>query len=191
MVMREQEGIKEAVVVVREQRPGEKQLVGYAVREKGAAVNTAQLREAMARRLPEYMVPWTVVFVEEMPLSPNGKIDRKKLPPPDTTTTLTSFIAPRTEFEEAVAGIWRELLGLDRVGVEDNFYGLGGHSLLLMQLSHRIRADFGVDVGLRTLFDTPTVAQMTVVIAAELMRLANSLDVEPLLNEVNNFEQAK
>ncbi len=121
---------------------------------------TPVLRARLQERLPEYMAPSAFVMVEGLPLTPNGKVDRKALPAPEGLRAGTgrSYLAPRNAVEEVLAGIWAELLGLDRVGIHDNFFEMGGHSLLATQLVSRVRQTFHVEMPLRALFEAPTVA---------------------------------
>ncbi|HWF19405.1 MAG TPA: phosphopantetheine-binding protein, partial [Verrucomicrobiae bacterium] len=121
-----------------------------------------QLRTHLKQRLPAIMVPSAFVVLDAMPLTPNGKVDRRALPDANVTREepAESFIAPRTSVEEALAGIWREILGLDSVGVEDDFFKLGGHSLLATQLVSRLREVFKIELPLRSLFEAPTIAKL-------------------------------
>jgi acyl carrier protein len=122
--------------------------------------SVSELRSALKERLPEYMIPSSFVFLSELPLTPNGKVDRKALPAPDETRPelASGYVAPRTPLEEALCGIWAEVLRVKRVGVEDNFFELGGHSLLATQLMSRVRETVKVDLMLRSMFEQPTVA---------------------------------
>ena len=147
-------GVREAVVVAREEE-GEKQLVGYVVREGEVGDVTKELKEHLRRKLPEYMVPSQYVYLEKLPLTPNGKVDRKSLPAPERGEG-EKYEAPRTVIEETLAGIWEEVLGRERVGVGDNFFELGGHSLLATQLISRVREVFQVEVELRSIFEDAT-----------------------------------
>ncbi|HEV2735654.1 MAG TPA: amino acid adenylation domain-containing protein, partial [Longimicrobiaceae bacterium] len=151
-------GVSEAVVVVREDVPGEKRLVGYVV-PSGQGVRAEELREHLRARLPEHMVPSATVVLESIPLSPNGKVDRRALPAPDGAGS-TEFVPPRTPAEGAVAEIWAETLRLERVGVTASFFELGGHSLLATRVVSQVRRVFGVEVPLRALFEGPTVAEL-------------------------------
>ncbi len=153
--LREHDALQAAVVMVREDKPGNKQLVAYCVAQKDWSPSTAELRDFLGRRLPAYMMPAAFVFLDALPLTRNGKVDRRALPQPDYARK--PFVAPRTLYEEALAGIWSELLGVERVGVHDNFFELGGHSLLAMQVVSRLRELMGVELPLRTFFDNPTV----------------------------------
>jgi acyl carrier protein len=127
------------------------------------------LRDYLAARLPDYMVPGTFVRLEKLPLTSNGKLDRMSLPVANDTNTLreSAYTAPRTEMEKAVAGILERLLGLKHVDVEDNFFSLGGHSLLAAQLIARLRDSFGIEMPLRVIFEAPSVAELS----SELDRL--------------------
>ena len=157
-------GVREAAVVARELPGRGSVLVAYVVPDGRGPAGPHELREALAERLPAYMLPAAFVMLERLPLTGNGKLDRGTLPPPDAGRLLwpRSAIAPRTPTEEALAQIWAEVLGLERVGVEDGFFDLGGHSLLATRVLSRIRAVLGVDVPLRALFDGPTVAQLAI-----------------------------
>jgi acyl carrier protein len=114
------------------------------------------LRQYLRRQLPDYMVPGEFVILDRLPLTPNGKVDRKALPAPDSTTvSAATFVAPETPTERALADLWQETLRVDRIGVNDNFFESGGHSLLAMQLVRRIRDLFGVEIPLKSLFQRP------------------------------------
>ncbi|HEV2733442.1 MAG TPA: amino acid adenylation domain-containing protein, partial [Longimicrobiaceae bacterium] len=154
-------GVREAVVVVREDVPGRRRLVGYVVPADGAGVAPAGLRAHLAARLPEHMVPGALVVLERVPLTANGKTDRRSLPAPEGGSGAgAEYAAPGTAAEEVLAGIWAAVLGVGRVGVHDNFFELGGHSLLATQVVSRARQAFGVEVPLRALFEAPTVAEL-------------------------------
>ncbi|HEX9316331.1 MAG TPA: condensation domain-containing protein, partial [Actinomycetota bacterium] len=152
--------VAEAVVVAREDAPGDKRLVAYLVAAPGSAEPTAaDLRAFLAEALPDYMVPSAFVVLDGLPLTPNGKLDRKALPVPGVdAATHARYVAPRTEAEAVVAAIWAEVLGVERVGVEDNFFELGGDSILSIRVISRLRAAFAVEISPRALFTTPTVA---------------------------------
>jgi acyl carrier protein len=119
------------------------------------------LHQFIKEKLPEYMIPRAYVLLEYLPLTPNGKVDRHALPMPDITTfNNQDYVAPRSQVEELLAEIWAKVLGKEQVGVHDNFFELGGHSLLATQLISRIRDTFRVDLSVRNLFETPTIAQL-------------------------------
>ncbi|MFC9977666.1 amino acid adenylation domain-containing protein [Spirillospora sp. NPDC127200] len=152
-------GVAHAAVVVREDRPGDRRLVAYAVPATAPATVAAlgDLRARLADRLPAHMVPAAVVELDALPLTVNGKLDRKALPAPDHAAAATGT-APRTAREEALCALFAEVLGVPGVGVDDGFFDLGGDSLLAARLVSRVRAVLGVELGIRTVFETPTVA---------------------------------
>jgi amino acid adenylation domain-containing protein len=150
--------VREAVVVVREDAPGDRRLVAYVVAE--AEVSPAELRTQLKGRLPEYMVPSAFVVLESLPLTPSGKVARRALPAPEYAAVETRHVVPRTPTEEVLAGIWVEVLRLERVGVTESFFELGGHSLLATRVVSRVRQVFGVEVPVRALFEGPTVAEL-------------------------------
>jgi thioesterase domain-containing protein len=154
--------------VVREDQPGDKRLVAYVVpagagagraggRELG--LDTERLRAGLAAALPEYMVPSATIVLDELPLTANGKLDRRALPAPEFTPA--SRRAPRNPREAALAALFADVLGLDSIGIDDGFFDLGGHSLLATRLVGRVREEFGVPVALRDLFASPTVAGLS------------------------------
>lgn len=151
--------IKQTVVVAREDAPGNKRLVAYLVATGGETLSAMDLRNMLKQKLPEFMIPSSFVFVDSLTLTPNGKVDRKALPTPDTTRPELdeAFVAPRTPMERLVAEIWAEVLKLNQVGVFDNFFDLGGHSLIATQVVSRLRQMVGIELPLRTLFEHPTV----------------------------------
>ena len=178
--------IRESVVVAREERAApsansdnlkskiqnpkfDSQLVAYVTAKDGAPPAARELRSFLRETLPDYMIPAAFVALDALPLTANGKIDRRRLPAPDIQMieSTGASIAPRTESEELVAQVWRDVLNLDRLGVHDNFFELGGHSLLAARIVGRLRAHFSADLALRTLFELPTVA----LLAAEIDRL--------------------
>jgi len=163
--------VKDCVVMVREDTPGFKRLVAYVVAE-GVSVlaDAGELSRHLRERLPEYMIPSAFVQIEEMPLTSNGKLDRRALPAPDFSRSETeqSYVVARTPVEELLVGVWREILGVEHVGIEDDFFELGGHSLLATQLMSRIRTAFAVEIPLRQLFEGPTVAELAQYIEAAL-----------------------
>ncbi|MER6444398.1 amino acid adenylation domain-containing protein [Streptomyces venezuelae] len=155
--------VDQAAVVVREDQPGVRRLVAYAVPAPGATVDGAALRTLAASRLPEYMVPAVVVPLTVLPTTANGKLDRRALPVPAAAAGASR--APRDAREEILAGILADVLGLDTVGVEDDFFALGGHSLLAARAVSRFRAALDVDCAIRDLFETRTVAALSALLA--------------------------
>jgi amino acid adenylation domain-containing protein len=166
----EHPGVREAVVMAREDRPGDVRLVGYvsSAAEPGPAPQA--LAVFLAERLPGYMVPAAWVLLDRLPLTANGKVDRAALPAPSERGEGGAYVAPRSPVEQVLAGIWEEVLELQRVGVEDDFFALGGHSLVAAQVTSRVLQAFSVELPLRLLFERPTVAGL----AAEVERLRGS-----------------
>jgi acyl carrier protein len=158
--------VREAVVVAREDEIGEKRLVAYIVAQGAETAGVSELRSYLKERLPEYMLPNVYLLLEQLPLTPNGKVDHKALPAPgDARPELEEeYVAPRTAVEEIVAGIWSEVLKVERVGISDNFFELGGHSLLATQVISRLREAFHLELPLRSLFEQPTVSHLSTVI---------------------------
>jgi acyl carrier protein len=153
-------------VLVAESGGAEKHLVGYVVSAAGVKVTPDELRRDLRERLPAHMVPPVLVVLDELPLTANGKVDRKALAELDLATPRAhaEFVAPSTAVEKQLADIWCEVLGLERVGIHDDFFELGGHSLLATQVMARVRKVLGVEVPLRNLFQSPTVSNLARVI---------------------------
>lgn len=161
-VLSQYSNIKELVVLCREDVPGDKRLVAYLVTEDEPVPTITQLREFVSNKLPEYMVPAHFVFLEALPRTPVGKIDKEALPAPAQNRSLLGmgFVAPRTSVEKVLAGIWMEVLNVEQLGVKDNFFELGGNSILSIQLASRIRDNFQVEIPIRTIFEKPTVSEL-------------------------------
>ncbi|OJH34303.1 non-ribosomal peptide synthetase [Cystobacter ferrugineus] len=151
-------GVKEAVVVARQEKRGDKRLVGYVVPGREGWEGVEALKGYLKQKLPEYMVPSAFMVLEGLPLNANGKVDRKALPAVEVERQQAAYVAPRTPREQLVAQLWTELLGVERVGVEEDFFALGGHSLLATQVVARVRSRLGVELPLRAVFEAPTVA---------------------------------
>jgi amino acid adenylation domain-containing protein len=170
-VLMEHPAVCETVVVVREDEPGEERLVAYVVANQEQVSTAGELRSFLKAKLPGYMVPSTFVQLDALPLTPNGKVDRRTLPTPDQAKPELekAFEALRTPVEEALAGIWAEVLRVEQVGVHDNFFDLGGHSLLATQILSRVRDAFQVELPLRSLFEKPTIEGLAEVIEMILL----------------------
>ena len=186
-VLNEHPDVRESLVVTRDIAGGDKRLVAYLVPANGSQPAHTALENFLRVRLPEYMVPAIFVWLDDLPLNPNGKVDRNALPAPTPANTARDdgFIGPRTLVEERVVGILTPLLGLEQVSVEDNFFLLGGHSLLGTQMIARIRDTFDVEMSLRSLFDAPTVAQLSAEIERLLVEKLESMtesEAQRLLN---------
>src|SRR5262249_8399619 len=150
--------VRAAVVVAREGSAGEKRLVAYVTATEPLAAET--MRVHLAEHLPHYMLPAAFVVLEQLPLTPSGKVDRRALPEPDAESHASPrYEAPQGEMESALADVWQSLLKLDRIGRQDNFFELGGHSLLIVQMVERLREQ-GLHVEVRSVFDQPRLADL-------------------------------
>jgi len=150
--------VRAAAVVVREDKPGDQRLVAHVVLRQP----DHDLRSFVKMKLPDHMVPSSFVVMDKLPVTPNGKVDYAALPIPDETSFESSreFVEPRTQTEESLMQIWKEILEIERIGIYDNFFELGGHSLLATQVVSRIRQTQKVDLPLRVIFDSPTIADL-------------------------------
>jgi len=159
-VLSQHPSVREAVVLAREDKSGEKQLVAYVLPGQELTPSTLDLQNYLKQKLPEYMVPYFFVFLDSLPLTPNGKVDRKSLPPPDMSRRELNenFAAPRTVVEKTLAELCAEVLKIDKVGIHDNFFDLGLHSLSATQLTSRVRGKLRVKLPLRNIFEAPTIA---------------------------------
>jgi amino acid adenylation domain-containing protein/non-ribosomal peptide synthase protein (TIGR01720 family) len=180
--LRSLDGVREAVVAAFGDAPGEMRLAAYVVARSGAALDAAAVREALRARLPEPMVPSAVVLLDALPLTSNGKVDRRALPAPGAPPAAAGYEAPRGPVEEALCRVWAEVLRRDRVGVRDNFFELGGDSIVSIQLVARARAA-GVRITPRDLFRNPTVAALARVAGASAGPAADA-EQETLTGEV-------
>ena len=154
--------LSDAVVMLHTDDSGEKRLVAYAVARGDKAPSVGELRDYVASRLPNYMVPSVFVLLDELPLTDNGKVDRDALPEPLDMLAArgAEYTAPQNELEQQIAQIWEEVLGLDGVGIHDNFFDLGGHSLMATQVVSRIREQLGIELPLSEIFEYSTVAEL-------------------------------
>lgn len=158
-------GVKQAVVLALEQDSGDKRLVAYVVIDQGANYTAEDLRAHLKQQLPEHMVPYAIVLLPRIPLTANGKVDRGALPAPETVRA-RAFVAPQNAEEENVAKIWQEVFHRERISTDENFFDLGGHSLMATQVISRIRERFRVELPIRTIFEHPTIAALAKVVTA-------------------------
>jgi acyl-coenzyme A synthetase/AMP-(fatty) acid ligase len=167
-LLNEHPGVRESVVLLREFGNGEKVLAAYIIPREGQKPTPEELRQYAREKLPDYMAPGRVIFMVAFPQTPNKKIDRNAFPLPEEEAGLQQDIAEKssTATEQVLAGIWKELLGLPRVQVNDNFFGSGGHSMLAMQLVAKVRKRFNVDFRLKNVFERQTLAGMAEVVEA-------------------------
>ncbi len=168
-MLSETPGVKQCVVVARDEGSGNKKLVAYVVPENGAAPHPGELRRRLREHLPEYMVPAAVVLLETLPLTPSGKIDRLALPPPgdDASEAMTGNVQPRDRMELQLAAIWEQVLGVANVGVRDNFFDLGGHSFLALRIMSAIEQTLGTRFPMALLFRAPTIELLAEVLGQE------------------------
>jgi acyl carrier protein len=177
--------IVESVVVARKNASGDTRLIAYIVPEEGVEPTSSEMWAFLQEKLPSYMLPSAFVTIKELPLTPNGKVDRRALPLPEQLgdEVRANFIAPRTVMEEAVAEIWRQTLGITKVGVESNFFDLGGHSLLAMRVMSQIRESCGIELPLRLMFESPTIAAL-----ARKLEEAQPTEFGRILSMLENME---
>ena len=143
--------------MAREEAAGGHRLVGYVTPQAGVTLELEVLRQALAAELPEIMLPASLLVVLAFPLTPNGKVDRLALPDPRAAIVVPAAVAPVNEFETSIAALWRDVLGLNEVSVTDNFFDLGGHSLLVVQVQRRLREASGQEVSITDMFRFPTI----------------------------------
>ena len=180
--------VQSCCVIAREDTPGEKRLVAYVVPYPQVTPTIDQLRHSLKAKLPEYMVPSAFVLLESLPLTSNGKVDRRALPTPELDSTLLEkYVAPRTPIEEMLAQIWTQVLKLERVGIHDNFFEVGGHSLLATQLLSRIRNIFKVELPLRELFARATITELAQSIG-QFQQQDLELSTPPILPRAENVQ---
>ena len=160
---------------------GEPVLVAYVVLAKGHEVTNEVLKQHVGQTLPNYMLPSFVVELEALPLTPNGKVDRKSLPKPDVSTQQQAYVAPTTDTQIVLSEIWQDVLGVERVGINDDFFALGGHSLIAIRLQAKITQRFSVDLSMRDLFEKNSIKD----IAKQIERYvaANAINQALLANK--------
>jgi acyl carrier protein len=182
--------VRAGVVVARdaEREQGQSFLAAYVVVPEQSEAAVRELRAYLGRELPGAMVPSAFVLMERLPLTPNGKVDRRALPAPERTIAPVegAYTAPRTPVEEVLAAIWTQLLGLERVGIHDSFFELGGHSLLATRAVSRIRSAFQVELSLRQIFETPTIADLAAIV---VQKQAERMERDILAQILDELEQ--
>ncbi|MEI8212293.1 MAG: amino acid adenylation domain-containing protein [Planctomycetota bacterium] len=162
-VLNEYPDVAQSVVILREDHPDDKRLVAYCVPTTEIVLNHSELRGRLRSRLPDYMLPSAFVSLDKLPLTSSGKVNRRGLPAPDDSRPdlETHYAAPRTPIEQQLASIWADVLGIEAIGIHDNFFSLGGHSLLVTRVNARISSELQVDLPLRKLFEAPTIAELS------------------------------
>jgi len=177
--------VKEAGVAAWEREPGEKYLVGYVVPRQESVLNVSELNDFLRNKLPDYMIPSTFVFLNSLPLT-NGKLDRSALPKPDNRRPRlkTPYGPPRSDGEKILSQIWSEVLALDQVGIHDNFFDLGGHSLAATRIVSQVLKKFQFEMPIKALFDSPTVAEMAVIITENQAKRVSDAELARMLREV-------
>jgi amino acid adenylation domain-containing protein len=190
-VLRKHPGVQQGLVMAREDQPGDKRLVAYVVPALGAAPTSEALRHFLAAQLPDYMIPSAFVMLDSLPLTPNGKIDRRALPAPEQARLSgdREVVAARNPIEEKLIAIWSDVLGVEPIGVCDNFFELGGHSLLATQVIARVRSAFQIQVPLRSLFETPTIAGLAEVIAQLQSEAGIDEELDRMLAELEGLSE--
>jgi amino acid adenylation domain-containing protein len=185
--LRQHPAVKDTVVVVREDDLDDKYLVAYFVAYNSPETEELvdQLRSLLKEKLPQHMIPVYLVAIAKIPLAPSGKVDRQALPAPDKTSREQEFIPPRTPTEEIVADIWCQVLKRERISIHDNFFDLGGHSLLATQVISKLRRAFEIEIPLRSLFETPTVAQLV----EHIKKMLTVQQLQPVLTDGTDNNQ--
>jgi amino acid adenylation domain-containing protein len=189
-VLRQNPAVEDAVVIGQEYDLHDKRLVAYVVPSQEQVLSTSELRRYLKQKLPDHMVPSAFVRLEALPLTPNDKVDRRALPMPDRIRSVEeTFAPPLTPFEEALAGIWSEVLRLDSVGIHDNFFELGGHSLLATQVISRLPQAFGIELPLQTIFEAPTLGELSE--RLETICWASQQSQAPVSNTTGDYEEGR
>jgi acyl carrier protein len=187
----EHRSVKQSAVVASEDESGGKRLLGYVVGEDGASA--AELKRHLRERLPEYMIPEAILLLKEMPITANGKIDRKRLPSAqDAGRQLEQeYVAARTPVEEIIVGIFEEALKVDQVGIHDNFFELGGHSLLATRVVSRLSDTFEVEIGVRIIFEATTVAKLAEALIAQEPKPGQTEKIALILKKLSGLTDAE
>lgn len=187
-VLNQHPKIADSAVILREDKPGDKRLAAYLVTPD--ELDLMEIRNYLQQRLPDYMIPSNFKIMASLPKTPIGKVDRKVLPQPDRDDlNLTkNYVPPTNQVEQQIAGIWKEILNIEQVGIYDNFFDLGGHSLMATQITTRIKEIFHVNVALKMLFESPTVANLALIIAeAQAEKVGNEAELDQMLNDLQDL----
>ena len=189
--LRSHPSVKEAVVVVRANESGEARLLGYFTVRGQTRPTVTELRRFLLEHLPDYMVPAAFVSLDVIPMTPNGKVDRRSLPVPDDSRPEldATFIAPETPLEEQLAKIWAQVLGLNRIGIHDNFFDLGGHSLAATRVVSQVIKEFQLELAPQAVFQAPTVAEMAAVITERQITLQREKDLTRMIDELESLSE--
>ena len=167
--------VQQSVVSVQEDDPNNKRLLAYVVINQERTIDVSDLRKYLREKLPEYMIPSAFFLLKALPLTPNGKVDRRALPAPDSLRPEleATYVPPGTEMEQTIAGIWQEMLHLEKVGIDDNFFDLGGHSLLIIQVHSRLQESLKRDLSITDLFEYPTIRSLTQYLSKETSEVSS------------------
>lgn len=184
-------GIKDAVIALWEPSPGDHRLVAYIVTDQSRVPMGVELRGLLRGKVPEYMIPAAFIALEQIPLTLNGKVDRRRLPVPggEHIASTRSYVPPRTLLEKQLARIWSEVLTIEQIGIHDNFFELGGHSLLATQILSRIRDICHIDASVRLLFEAPVLADLAQALARHQAAITGEQSFEQLLMELQQFSE--
>jgi len=192
-VLRQHPAVQECVVLAREDTPGDLRLVAYVIQDTHyqPEPSLTEFRRFVQKKLPEHMVPSALVLLDALPLTPNGKVDRRALPAPEQARPDLEggFVAPRTPVEEVLVGIWADVLNLKRIGIHDDFFDLGGHSLKAAQVRARMCDAFQLELPLRSLFEMPTIAELALTIERSRIEEEGDEDLSQILEELEQLPE--
>jgi acyl-coenzyme A synthetase/AMP-(fatty) acid ligase/acyl carrier protein len=188
-VLRQHASVRDAVVVAREDAPGDQRLAAYLVLHEGQALDADALRGHAGDKLPGHMIPSSFTVLPAFPLTPSGKIDRRSLPAPDRARPERGYVAPRSPVEEALADIWKVVLGVDRVGAHDDFFALGGHSLLATEIAARVRVAFSVELPLKHIFAAPTLEALAKTIVSLKAEQVTGHELDDMLAKLEGLSE--
>jgi acyl carrier protein len=190
-VLGQHPAIRETIVLAREDKPGDQRLVAYVVLIELLTSPSNDLRSFLKQQLPDYMIPSVFVFLDALPRTSNGKANPRALPAPEHNRPdlEVGYVSPRTPIEKSLAGIWAEVLNVENVGIHDNFFELGGHSLLATQVIARMRQTLEVEVQLRAMFTTPTIAGMAAVIAEHQAKTLGQPALDRILADLESLSE--